>query len=177
MDTPFIFKLLLIAIPAAGALWLIPRAALAESRTSRGCRVISYPRVLRICTFIGWTVAVAVPWAAWQHGMISQRRSIILTMAGLVLALLFHFEIRRSKITWDGYWIYTISPWRKDRRIAFASVMQCSFSYPLLSHIIRTRKDGLIFLPIFLKGVSGLLQALPEECLRNVRLKKPDQPE
>ncbi|RYD28245.1 MAG: hypothetical protein EOP86_23370 [Verrucomicrobiaceae bacterium] len=173
----FIFKLLLIAIPAAAALWLLQRAALAESRATRGRRVISYPRVLRTCTLIGWAVAVAAPWAAWQHGMISQRRSIILMMAGLGLALLFHFEIRRSKITWDGYWIYTISPWRKDRRIAFASVTECGFSYPLLSHIIRTRKDGPIFLPIFLKGVSGLLQALPEECLRNVPLRKPDQPE
>ena len=107
-------------------------------------------------------MVIALPLAARGHGIIDGPRSTILAACMCVaVALPLHLEVFGSRITWDGYWIYTVSPWRKSRRIAAASVTGCGFSWLLLSYVIRTRRSGLIVVPLLAKGIPGLLSILP----------------
>ncbi|MES2705681.1 MAG: hypothetical protein V4726_03665 [Verrucomicrobiota bacterium] len=138
------------------------RAARDETLDSSGRRIVAYPRVLRICVMAGWIVVITLPLAARGHGIIDGPRStVFMACVCLALVLPLHLEVFGSRITWDGYWIYTVSPWRRSRRIAAASVTGCRFSWLLLSYIIRTQKNGLIVVPLFAKGIPGLLSVLP----------------
>lgn len=142
--------------------WWMAREGRKGTRKSKGQRRVAYPR--SVITFIrcGWLLVALIPAVAVWLGYISGTESILVTAfltAALVLPI--HWEVHNFEITWDGYWIYTKSFWRRPRRIPVNSVTSCRYHFPLQSYRMHTRKNGIIRVPIFTKGIPDLLELLP----------------
>lgn len=146
---------------------LLSAAAEIESRDAPARRTAVYPKLLKALVGLAWPCALAIPFALRHFEIARSLQSAV--NAGLLCAtviLLLHLEVFRTQISWDGYWMYTRSPWRRGRRIAMGTISACH-TWPVLSlHVLRTR-DGLVILPDFTVGVKNLLAALPVDCFKH----------
>ncbi|MES2706665.1 MAG: hypothetical protein V4726_08690 [Verrucomicrobiota bacterium] len=150
----------LILVPVV--LWWLAREGRKGTRKSLGQRRVVYPRSVRNFIRMGWIGVGILPALAAILGEIRSGESIILTACGVIAVMLpLHLEVHKFEITWDGYWIYTKSFWRRPRRIPVNSVTQCDYYHILQSYRIATRKNGIIRVPIFTKGIPELLAVLP----------------
>lgn len=121
-----------------------------------------YPRPVINFVRSCWLLVAIVPVVALSQGYITgTERALVTAFVTAALMLPIHWEIHNFEITWDGYWIYTKSFWRRPRRIPVNSVTSCNYYFLLQSYRMRTRKNGIIRVPIFTKGIPELLALLP----------------
>lgn len=146
---------------------LLVSVAEREARNAPARRTATYPKVLKALVVLAWIVVSAIPFLLRRFEIARGWQSAVNAgLLSLAVMLVVHLEVFRTKISWDGYWMYTRSPWRRDRRIPIGTVSAC-LSWPVLSlYILRTQK-GLVILPAFTVGAKNLLAALPADCFRN----------
>ncbi len=143
-------------------LWVLFRSARRGTRRIKGKGKVVYPRSMRALVRSGWVIAVVLPLIAFHHGELTGKKTLVLAICGLgALVLPLHLEVFRFEVSWDGYWIYTSSPWRRRRRIPFSTVTGCDYSHTLQSYRIFTRKSGTIFISAYTSGIPELLELLP----------------
>lgn len=143
-------------------LWVLFRSARRGTRRIRGKRKVVYPRSMRALVHAAWVLVIVLPLLALYYGELAGKKNLVLAM-GLLgsLVLPLHLEVFGFQITWDGYWIYTSSRWRRPRRIPLSSVTGCEYSHALQLYRIFTRKSGTIHISAYTSGIAELLELLP----------------
>lgn len=151
---------LILLIPCL--LWWLARRTVRESRKSHGQRRVVYPKTTKHLVRAAWAAVVILPALAAAGGMVAGTESLI-AMASTIAAVVlpFQLEVQGFEISWDGYWLYTQSFWRRSRRIPVNSVTRCEYSHLLQSYRLHTTKNGIVTVPVFTKGIPDLLALLP----------------
>ncbi|QDT16320.1 hypothetical protein [Alienimonas californiensis] len=141
----------------AGLYWLVRR----ESRTAQA-GVAEYADALKWFVRVGWLLTVG---GVLFVGLTLRGQDYwaAMGMAGLfaALILILHLEAFFVRVALDGEFLLTSSPWRRDRVIPVSAVTGCDYSPSMQWYRVYTAGYGVVRLHWMMKGIGGLLAALP----------------
>jgi hypothetical protein len=136
-----------------------------RAQTRPGCHVIEYGRPARLLGCILLAAGGVALYAAVQlppgptNVALYAAAGMFATCVGLFLE--FHFV----RIESDGEFLYTSSPWRKQRVIPWRSVTRCDYSDFHRWHVLQTNQYGSVRLSRLLSGLEPISAQLRQRSI------------
>ena len=124
--------------------------------------VLKYGTVMRA---FGTAMVVLGGFFLYAASRSSQDQRILAWMVSGALAasgLYVFLEVLLVRIEFDDLFIYSFSPWRGTRRIAWSEIITWRYSDVNRWYVIRTEAHGTLLVSTFLSGVGSFLKKLEE---------------
>jgi hypothetical protein len=156
-------------------LYFLARNAEFEASVRGERYIVKYDRWVRL---LGWIFLFIGIGTIYGASLSSQKDLILACVVGTLFGCgtsVLWIEFNFIRIEFDKDYVYTFSPWRKNRKIIWEDIYEYSYSDINKWHILKTRKDGNIRLSIFLSGLGTFFQEMDKRKLLGGQLPSAQQ--